>query len=138
MARGQLATVVSASSVGLLLEWYDFFVYGILAVTVLNKLFFPAADPLASVLLAILGWAVGFVVRPFGAAFFGRLGDLIGRKYTFLVTLFMMGFATVGIGLLPTYNDVGILAPVLLFLLRTLQGLALGGEYGGAAIFVAE
>jgi CBS domain-containing protein/sugar phosphate permease len=138
MARGQLATVVAASSVGLLLEWYDFYIYGILAATVLNKLFFPAADPLASVLLAIAGWAIGFVVRPFGAAFFGRLGDLIGRKYTFLVTLFIMGFATVGIGLLPTYNDVGVLAPVLLFLLRTLQGLALGGEYGGAAIFVAE
>jgi MFS family permease len=79
MARGQLATVVSASSVGLLLEWYDFYIYGILAATVLNKLFFPTGDPLASVLLAIAGWAVGFVVRPFGAAFFGRLGDLIGR-----------------------------------------------------------
>lgn len=138
MARGQLATVVSASSVGLLLEWYDFYIYGILAATVLNKLFFPAADPLASVLLAIAGWAIGFVVRPFGAVFFGRLGDLIGRKYTFLVTLFVMGFATVAIGLLPTYDQVGVLAPILLFLLRTLQGLALGGEYGGAAIFVAE
>jgi CBS domain-containing protein/sugar phosphate permease len=138
MARGQLATVVSASSVGLLLEWYDFFIYGILAATVLNKLFFPAADPLASVLLAIAGWAVGFVVRPFGAAFFGMLGDLIGRKYTFLLTLFIMGFSTVAIGLLPTYDQVGVLAPILLFLCRTLQGLALGGEYGGAAIFVAE
>jgi CBS domain-containing protein/sugar phosphate permease len=90
------------------------------------------------VLLAIAGWAVGFVVRPFGAAFFGRLGDLIGRKYTFLLTLFIMGFSTVAIGLLPTYNQVGVLAPMLLFLLRVLQGLALGGEYGGAAIFVAE
>jgi CBS domain-containing protein/sugar phosphate permease len=138
MARGQLATVVSASSVGLLLEWYDFYIYGILAATVLNKLFFPTGDPLASVLLAIAGWAVGFVVRPFGAAFFGRLGDLIGRKYAFLVTLFVMGFSTVAIGLLPTYDQVGVLAPVLLFLLRVLQGLALGGEYGGAAIFVAE
>ena len=138
MARGQLATVVAASSVGLLLEWYDFYIYGILAATVLNKLFFPTGDPLASVLLAIAGWAVGFVVRPFGAAFFGRLGDLIGRKYTFLVTLFVMGFSTVAIGLLPTYDQVGVLAPVLLFLLRVLQGLALGGEYGGAAIFVAE
>jgi len=136
--RTQLATVVTASSVGLLLEWYDFYIYGILAATVLNRLFFPTADPLASVLLAIAGWAIGFVVRPFGAAFFGRLGDLIGRKYTFLVTLFIMGFSTVAIGLLPTYNDVGVLAPILLFLLRTLQGLALGGEYGGAAIFVAE
>jgi CBS domain-containing protein len=130
--------VVSASSVGLLLEWYDFYIYGILAATVLNKLFFPTADPLASVLLAIAGWAVGFVVRPFGAAFFGRLGDLIGRKYAFLLTLFVMGFSTVAIGLLPTYDQVGVLAPVLLFLLRVLQGLALGGEYGGAAIFVAE
>ncbi|AKT35600.1 putative signal-transduction protein containing cAMP-binding and CBS domain [Pyrobaculum sp. WP30] len=138
MARGQLATVISASSVGLLLEWYDFYIYGILATTVLNKLFFPTGDPLASVLLAIAGWAVGFVVRPFGAAFFGRLGDLIGRKYTFLLTLFIMGFSTFAIGLLPTYNQVGVLAPVLLFLLRVLQGLALGGEYGGAAIFVAE
>jgi MFS family permease len=138
MARGQLATVVVASSVGLLLEWYDFYIYGILATTVLNKLFFPTGDPLASVLLAIAGWAVGFVVRPFGAAFFGRLGDLIGRKYTFLLTLFIMGFSTFAIGLLPTYDQVGVLAPVLLFLLRVLQGLALGGEYGGAAIFVAE
>jgi len=138
MARGHLATVVSASSVGLLLEWYDFYIYGILATTVLNKLFFPTGDPLASVLLAIAGWAVGFVVRPFGAAFFGRLGDLIGRKYTFLLTLFIMGFSTFAIGLLPTYDQVGVLAPVLLFLLRVLQGLALGGEYGGAAIFVAE
>jgi CBS domain-containing protein/sugar phosphate permease len=137
-SRGQLATVVAASSVGLLLEWYDFYIYGILAATVLNKLFFPAGDPLASVLLAIAGWAVGFVVRPFGAAFFGRLGDLIGRKYTFLLTLFIMGFSTVAIGLLPTYEQVGVLAPMLLFLLRVLQGLALGGEYGGAAIFVAE
>jgi CBS domain-containing protein/sugar phosphate permease len=137
-SRGQLATVVSASSVGLLLEWYDFYIYGILAATVLNRLFFPTGDPLASVLLAIAGWAVGFVVRPFGAAFFGRLGDLIGRKYTFLLTLFVMGFSTVAIGLLPTYEQVGVLAPILLFLLRVLQGLALGGEYGGAAIFVAE
>jgi CBS domain-containing protein/sugar phosphate permease len=137
-SRGQLATVVVASSVGLLLEWYDFYIYGILAATVLNKLFFPTGDPLASVLLAIAGWAVGFVVRPFGAAFFGRLGDLIGRKYTFLLTLFIMGFSTFAIGLLPTYDQVGVLAPVLLFLLRVLQGLALGGEYGGAAIFVAE
>jgi CBS domain-containing protein len=124
--------------VGLLLEWYDFYIYGILAATVLNKLFFPTGDPLASVLLAIAGWAVGFVVRPFGAVFFGRLGDLIGRKYTFLLTLFVMGFSTVAIGLLPTYEQVGVLAPILLFLLRVLQGLALGGEYGGAAIFVAE
>ena len=137
-SKGQLATVVTASSVGLLLEWYDFYIYGILAATVLNKLFFPTGDPLASVLLAIAGWAVGFVVRPFGAAFFGRLGDIIGRKYAFLVTLFMMGFSTFAIGLLPTYNEVGVLAPILLFLLRVLQGLALGGEYGGAAIFVAE
>ena len=137
-SRGQLATVIAASSVGLLLEWYDFYIYGILATTVLNKLFFPAGDQLASVLLAIAGWAVGFVVRPFGAAFFGRLGDLIGRKYTFLLTLFIMGFSTFAIGLLPTYDQVGVLAPVLLFLLRVLQGLALGGEYGGAAIFVAE
>ncbi|MCU7787584.1 MFS transporter [Pyrobaculum sp. 3827-6] len=141
MAAGKgpgLATVVAGSSFGLLLEWYDFYIYGILAATVINKLFFPSSDPLASLLLAIAGWAIGFMVRPFGAAFFGMLGDLIGRKYTFLLTLFLMGFATFAIGLLPTYQQVGVLAPVLLFLLRTLQGLALGGEYGGAAIFVAE
>jgi CBS domain-containing protein len=120
------------------LEWYDFYVYGILAATVINRLFFPSSDPLASLLLAIAGWAIGFLVRPFGAAFFGVLGDLLGRKYTFLLTLFIMGFSTFAVGLLPTYQQVGVLAPVLLFLLRTLQGLALGGEYGGAAIFVAE
>ncbi|WP_428717041.1 MFS transporter, partial [Thermus sp.] len=120
MAAGKgpgLATVVAGSSFGLLLEWYDFYIYGILAATVINKLFFPSSDPLASLLLAIAGWAIGFMVRPFGAAFFGMLGDLIGRKYTFLLTLFLMGFATFAIGLLPTYQQVGVLAPVLLFLL---------------------
>jgi MFS family permease len=131
-----LAHVILASSAGTLIEWYDFYLYAILTV-VLSGQFFPGS--LSTGFLFSLGalWA-GFAVRPFGAAFFGHIGDLIGRKYTFIATLGIMGLSTFGIGLLPTYQKVGLLAPVLLVLLRCLQGLALGGEYGGSATFVAE
>jgi MFS family permease len=131
-----LTHVILASSAGILIEWYDFYLYAILTVVLSNQ-FFPGS--LATGFLFSLGalWA-GFAVRPFGAAFFGHIGDMVGRKYTFVVTLAIMGFSTFGIGLLPTYQKVGMLAPVLLVLLRCLQGLALGGEYGGSATFVAE
>ena len=120
-----------------MIEWYDFYIFGSLAVTI-SPLFYPEGnDPLA--LIAYLStFAVGFVVRPFGALFFGRIGDLVGRKYAFLVTLLVMGGATAAIGFLPTYATIGILAPIILLLIRVLQGLALGGEYGGAAVYVAE
>lgn len=131
-----LTQVILASSAGTLIEWYDFYLYAILTVVLSNQ-FFPGS--LATGFLFSLGalWA-GFAVRPFGAAVFGHVGDLIGRKYTFLVTLSMMGFSTFAVGLLPTYQKIGLAAPVLLVLLRCLQGLALGGEYGGAATYVAE
>ncbi len=131
-----LTHVILASSAGTLIEWYDFYLYAILTV-VLSGQFFPGN--LATGFLYSLGalWA-GFAVRPFGAAFFGHIGDLIGRRYTFIVTLSIMGLSTFGIGLLPTYQKVGVLAPILLVALRCLQGLALGGEYGGSATFVAE
>jgi MFS family permease len=131
-----LAHVIVASSAGTLIEWYDFYLYAILTV-VLSGQFFPGS--LAAGFLFSLGalWA-GFAVRPFGAAFFGHIGDLVGRKYTFLVTLSIMGLSTFCVGLLPTYQKIGMAAPVLLVLLRCLQGLALGGEYGGAATYVAE
>jgi MFS family permease len=131
-----LTHVILASSAGTLIEWYDFYLYAILTV-VLSGQFFPGS--LATGFLFSLGalWA-GFAVRPFGAAFFGHIGDMIGRRYTFIVTLSVMGLATFCVGLLPTYQKVGLLAPALLVLLRCLQGLALGGEYGGAATFVAE
>jgi MFS family permease len=131
-----LAHVIIASSAGTLIEWYDFYLYAILTV-VLSGQFFPGS--LATGFLFSLGalWA-GFAVRPFGAAFFGHIGDLVGRKYTFLVTLSIMGLSTFCVGLLPTYQKIGMVAPVLLVLLRCLQGLALGGEYGGAATYVAE
>ncbi len=130
-------SVIMASSLGTLIEWYDFFIFGSLAV-VLSTKFFPADNPTAAFLSTLATFAVGFVVRPFGALFFGRLGDMIGRKYTFLVTLLIMGFSTFLIGCIPTYETIGFLAPVLVLLLRLLQGLALGGEYGGAATYVAE
>ena len=131
-----LPHVILASSAGTLIEWYDFYLYAILTVVLSNQ-FFPGS--LATGFLFSLGalWA-GFAVRPFGAAFFGHIGDLIGRKYTFIATLSIMGLSTFGIGLLPTYQKVGLLAPALLVILRCLQGLALGGEYGGSATFVAE
>jgi MFS family permease len=129
--------VIAASSVGTLIEWYDFYIFGSLAVVISTK-FFPADNPVAAFLSTLATFAAGFVVRPFGALFFGRLGDLIGRKYTFMVTLLLMGGATFLIGCIPSYESIGFLAPLLVLVLRLLQGLALGGEYGGAATYVAE
>jgi MFS family permease len=129
--------VILASSLGTVFEWYDFFVYGTLAVLI-AKLFFPAASETAGFLLALATFGAGFGVRPIGAILFGYLGDRLGRKYTFLVTITLMGVATAGVGLIPTHAQIGIAAPILLVICRLLQGLALGGEYGGAAIYVAE
>jgi MFS family permease len=129
--------VITASSVGTLIEWYDFYIFGSLA-TVLATQFFPKTNPTAALLSTLATFAAGFIVRPFGALVFGRLGDLIGRKYTFLLTLIIMGGSTFAIGLIPGYETIGFAAPVLVLLLRLLQGLALGGEYGGAATYVAE
>jgi MFS family permease len=129
--------VITASSLGTVFEWYDFFVYGTLAATI-GKLFFPAGSDSAAFLKALAVFGVGFGVRPVGALVFGILGDRLGRKYTFLVTIALMGVATAAIGFLPTYAAIGVWAPILLVTLRALQGLALGGEYGGAAIYVAE
>ncbi len=129
--------VISASSMGTMIEWYDFYIFGSLAVVISTK-FFPSDNPTAAFLSTLATFAAGFVVRPFGALFFGRLGDLIGRKYTFMVTLLLMGGATFLIGCIPSYETIGFMAPLLVLLLRLLQGLALGGEYGGAATYVAE
>ena len=132
-----ISSVISASSVGTMIEWYDFYIFGSLAVVISTK-FFPADNPVAAFLSTLATFAAGFVVRPFGALFFGRLGDLIGRKYTFMVTLLLMGGATFLIGCVPAYETIGFMAPLLVLILRLLQGLALGGEYGGAATYVAE
>ena len=129
--------VIFASSLGTVFEWYDFYLYGSLA-PVIAKQFFSGLDPTSAYIFALLAFAAGFLVRPFGAIFFGRLGDMIGRKYTFLVTIVIMGASTFVVGLLPNYASIGLLAPVILIALRMLQGLALGGEYGGAATYVAE
>ncbi|NTU97984.1 MAG: MHS family MFS transporter [Chlorobiaceae bacterium] len=129
--------VIAASSVGTLIEWYDFYIFGTLA-KIISEQFFPKDNPTAALLATLATFAAGFVIRPFGALFFGRLGDLIGRKYTFLVTLVIMGGSTFAIGLVPGYKTIGFAAPAIVFVLRLLQGLALGGEYGGAATYVAE
>lgn len=129
--------VITASAVGTMIEWYDFYIFGSLA-TVISPLFYPKGDETLALIAYLSTFAVGFVVRPFGALFFGRIGDLVGRKYAFLVTLLIMGGATALVGLLPTYSTIGIAAPIILLLIRILQGLALGGEYGGAAVYVAE
>jgi hypothetical protein len=129
--------VIFASSLGTVFEWYDFYLYGSLAAFI-AKHFFSALDPSSAYIFALLAFAAGFLVRPFGAIVFGRLGDMIGRKYTFLVTILIMGAATFIVGLLPGYATIGIAAPIILVALRMLQGLALGGEYGGAATYVAE
>ncbi|MGV3459364.1 MAG: MFS transporter [Flavobacterium sp.] len=129
--------VITASSMGTLIEWYDFYIFGSLAVVISTK-FFPEDNPTAAFLSTLATFAAGFVVRPFGALFFGRLGDIIGRKYTFMVTLLLMGGATFLIGCVPSYETIGFFAPLLVLILRLLQGLALGGEYGGAATYVAE
>ena len=129
--------VIFASSLGTVFEWYDFYIYGTLA-PILAAQFFSGVNPTAAFIFTLLAFAAGFAVRPFGALFFGRLGDLIGRKYTFLITMTLMGAGTFFIGLLPSYASAGLTAPVILICLRLFQGLALGGEYGGAAIYVAE
>lgn len=135
--KSSMFSIIGASSVGTMIEWYDFYIFGSLA-TVISTKFFPAGNPTAAFLSTLATFAAGFVVRPFGALVFGRLGDLIGRKYTFMVTLLLMGCATFLIGCIPSYETIGFFAPLLVLLLRLLQGLALGGEYGGAATYVAE
>ena len=129
--------VIFASSLGTVFEWYDFYLYGSLA-AIIAKQFFAGTDPNTAFIFALLAFAAGFLVRPFGATVFGRLGDMVGRKYTFLVTILLMGVSTFIVGLLPNYASIGIAAPIILISLRILQGLALGGEYGGAATYVAE
>src|SRR5437016_9702916 len=129
--------VILASSVGTMIEWYDFYIFGSLAV-VLSQKFYPPGNATFAFIAYLSTFAIGFMVRPFGALFFGRIGDLVGRKYAFLVTLTVMGFGTFLIGLMPTFATAGWLAPIALVLIRVFQGLALGGEYGGAAIYVAE
>ncbi|MBX3239736.1 MAG: MHS family MFS transporter [Chitinophagaceae bacterium] len=129
--------IIGASSLGTLIEWYDFYIFGSLA-TVIASQFFPQTNPTAALLSTLATFAAGFIVRPFGALVFGRLGDLVGRKYTFLLTLILMGGSTFAIGLVPSYESIGFAAPVIILVLRLIQGLALGGEYGGAATYVAE
>jgi MFS family permease len=129
--------VIAASSLGTVFEWYDFYLYGLLA-TVISSQFFSGVNETTAFILALAAFAAGFAVRPFGALVFGRIGDLVGRKNTFLVTMGIMGFSTFAVGLLPSYESIGIAAPLLLVTLRLLQGLALGGQYGGAATYVAE
>ncbi len=129
--------VIAASSIGTMFEWYDFYLYGSLA-AIIAKQFFSALNPTSGYIVALMAFAAGFFVRPFGALLFGRLGDLIGRKYTFLITIIIMGSSTFLVGLIPSYASIGAAAPIILIALRLLQGLALGGEYGGAATYVAE
>lgn len=133
----KISHVIAASSAGTMIEWYDFYLYGTLAVF-FSTLFYPTGNPTTAFLASLATFGAGFAVRPFGAVIFGRVGDLVGRKYAFLVTLTIMGGATTAVGLLPTYEQIGVAAPISLVLLRLLQGLALGGEYGGAATYVAE
>ena len=137
IASFNIRKVIAASSVGTMIEWYDFYIFGMLAKTISTE-FFPEGNATAALLSTLAIFAAGFIVRPFGALVFGRLGDLIGRKYTFLLTLVIMGGSTFLIGCVPGYKSIGIAAPLLVLLLRLLQGLALGGEYGGAATYVAE
>jgi MFS family permease len=129
--------VIAASAVGTMIEWYDFYIFGSLA-TIIAPLFYPSGNDTLALIAYLSTFAVGFVVRPFGALFFGRIGDLVGRKHAFLITLLIMGGATAFVGILPTYATIGIAAPIALLVVRLLQGLALGGEYGGAAVYVAE
>ena len=137
LSSSETRMVIFASSLGTVFEWYDFYLYGSLA-AVISKQFFSGVNPSAAFIFTLLAFAAGFFVRPFGALVFGRLGDLVGRKYTFLITILIMGLSTSVVGFLPGYATIGIAAPVILIALRLLQGLALGGEYGGAATYVAE
>lgn len=129
--------VIFASALGTMFEWYDFYLYGSMA-AILAQHFFSAVNPTAGFIFALLAFAAGFAVRPFGALLFGRIGDRVGRKYTFLITILLMGLSTFLVGVLPSYEAIGIAAPIMLIVLRLLQGLAMGGEYGGAATYVAE
>lgn len=135
--RKDIRLVITASSLGTVFEWYDFFIYGTLA-AIIGRTFFPSGNPTVELLLSLAGFAIGFGFRPLGAVLFGYLGDRLGRKYTFLITISLMGFATAAIGFVPSAAAIGFWAPAIIILLRVLQGLALGGEYGGAAIYVAE
>lgn len=139
LSRSDMRLVISASSLGTVFEWYDFFIYGTLAASgIIGRTFFPSGNVMVQTLLAWAGFAVGFGFRPLGAILFGYLGDRLGRKYTFLITITLMGLATAGVGLVPSTATIGFAAPAIILLLRVAQGLALGGEYGGAAIYVAE
>src|SRR5450432_2419717 len=137
VAEYSIWRVILASAVGTMIEWYDFYIFGSLTAVLALKFYPPGNDTFAYIAY-LATFAVGFLVRPFGALFFGRIGDIVGRKYAFLVTLSIMGGATALIGLLPTYKTAGWFAPIILIIIRVLQGLALGGEYGGAAVYVAE
>jgi Arabinose efflux permease len=137
VSKGKIWQVIGASSLGTVIEWYDFYIFGSLT-TVISPLFYPPGNDTFAYIMYLATFAVGFLVRPFGALFFGRIGDVVGRKYAFLVTLLIMGGATAVLGFLPTFETIGWAAPIILLLLRVLQGLALGGEYGGAAVYVAE
>src|SRR5262252_3472197 len=133
-----LPWIIAASSVGTLIEWYDFYLYGVLALFFSKHFFSPELNPTVAFIASLFVFWTGFLVRPFGAIVFGHLGDLIGRKFTFMLTLLLMGAATFVVGLLPGFDTLGSLAPMLLVLMRVIQGLALGGEYGGAATYIAE
>lgn len=135
--RQQLISVISASSVGTIIEWYDFFIFGSLA-TIISTEFFPKENPVAAFLATLATFSAGLIVRPLGALVFGRLGDMVGRKFTFMITLVLMGGSTVAMGFVPTYTSIGFFSPLIVLILRLLQGLAIGGEYGGAATYVAE
>lgn len=137
ISKAKIWQVIAASAVGTMIEWYDFYIFGSLA-PIIAPLFYPPGNDTFAYIAYLATFAVGFIVRPFGALFFGRIGDLVGRKYAFLVTMLIMGGATACIGLLPTYAQIGYAAPITLLLIRVLQGLALGGQYGGAAVYVAE
>ncbi|MDB5985545.1 MAG: major facilitator transporter, partial [Nevskia sp.] len=137
LSRSAVRKVIFASSLGTVFEWYDFYLYGSLA-AIIAKQFFSGLNDTSAFIFALLAFAAGFAVRPFGALVFGRIGDLVGRKYTFLITIVIMGSSTFLVGVLPSYASIGVAAPILLITLRLLQGLALGGEYGGAATYVAE
>lgn len=130
-SKSEIRTVVASSIVGTTVEWYDFFLYGIAAGLVFDKLFFPSSDPIVGTLLAFATFAIGFMARPFGGLIFGHIGDRIGRKKTLVATMMIMGVATCLIGLVPTYATIGIAAPILLVVLRLAQGVAIGGEWGG-------
>jgi MHS family shikimate/dehydroshikimate transporter-like MFS transporter len=136
--RTKMNSVVLASCIGTIIEWYDFLIYATAAALVFNKAFFPSFDPLAGTLAALASYAVGFLARPLGGALFGHFGDRLGRKSMLVATLFIMGLSTFAIGLLPTYASIGVFAPILLFLLRVIQGIGLGGEWGGASLMVLE